>query len=120
MYLNNWTRETVMAQIKKYNNGTRAYDESVNQMSGNGCVYETSNGNRCAVGCFIPDGHEALEFIGGASQLLDEYPELLNAMPMELDDLARLQSEHDSFRQDNICTLHKALENKLIALEKGL
>lgn len=117
LYLNGHNRNSVMEQIKKYNTGKRAYDESVNQMSGNGCVYETEKGNRCAVGCFIPDGHSALSYIGGASQLLDEYPELAELMPMDTDDLVKLQSEHDSFKNDGHLTLHEVLEQKLIALE---
>ncbi len=87
-----WTKEKVMAQIKKYNNGTRA---STGHTAGS-CLYKTPNGNRCAIGCFIPTDHPALNHKGGVRGLLGDYPELRNYMPFEHDDdLHRFQSAHD-------------------------
>lgn len=89
-----WTRQRVMEQFKKYNNGTRAH-------SGLDCVYMTPNGNRCAVGAFIPDDHAGLRLYGTAMLLLGQYPGLLEFMPF--DDVAALtamQRAHDQCRND--------------------
>jgi hypothetical protein len=42
--INGWTKETVMAQVKKYNNGTKATKEWQRV-----CQYLTDKGNRCAI-----------------------------------------------------------------------
>ena len=94
---NGWTKEKVMEQIKKYNNNTRA-------IRGTQCQYKDENGNRCAIGCFIPDEHNGLGFQGGVGDLLKNYPDLKLYMP--LDDIMGLESfqvAHDesySYGQD--------------------
>ena len=115
MYLNNFTRESVMAKIKEYNDGSRA-------VGAHSCEYLTDSGNRCAVGCFIPDGHEALSYEGDASDLLHCYEDLADDMPLNIKQLQTLQNVHDRYdREDGIekYSLHDTLENKLIELEKN-
>src|SRR5271156_3153544 len=93
---NGWTKETVMAQIKKYNNGTKATRES------GSCTYLAKDGNRCAIGCFIPDGHKALLDDGSAYHIVD-YPELAKLMPF--DDrciLQVFQEIHDGGPKDGV------------------
>jgi hypothetical protein len=87
---NGWTKETVMAQIKKYNNGSRSMIEGY-------CLYEGPDGNRCAIGCFIPDGHEALNRgYNSAPTIMRCYPELQKLMPFaESCELLEFQSAHD-------------------------
>jgi hypothetical protein len=90
--INGWTKETVMAQVKKYNNGTKATKEWQRV-----CQYLTDKGNRCAIGCFIPDGHKALKSEVPASALVNKYnyPELAHLMPFQGDSLDAFQRAHD-------------------------
>lgn len=45
---NGWTKERMKTAINTGNNGTRSFER-------HNCVYRADNGNKCAVGCFIPD-----------------------------------------------------------------
>lgn len=87
-----WTLDKIRKQIRKYNNGTRATDleYAVDQ-----CTYQTSEGNRCLIGCFIPDEHDGLDFQGNVSALLEAYPELQKHMPLEKRALSLFQGVHD-------------------------
>ena len=89
-----WTKEKVMERIRKYNNGNRATrTDAFNQIN---CTYQAADGNRCAIGCFIPDGHPALREPNGVHSILAEYPDLVPLMPFkELEALAALQCVHD-------------------------
>lgn len=88
--INGWTKAKVMKQVKKYNDGTRA----INGRDG-ACAYQTGDGNRCAVGCFIPDNHSALESDLPADKLIERYPDLANVMPFRAYDLCSFQVAHD-------------------------
>ena len=103
---NGWTKATVLAQVKKYNNGTQAIDRE----SGS-CRYQVPDGNRCAIGCFIPNGHPALAYEGGSISLLNQYPELWRLMPFESVGLGRFQSIHDTFSARG--EVHQAIESFL-------
>lgn len=97
---NGWTKEKMKAQIRLKNNGTRSSE-------GSRCVYRTKDGSACAVGCFIPDGHEALDTIWPASTLVRTYPSLASLVPLtSLDGLNSLQCAHDRHIGLN---LHEAL-----------
>ena len=88
---NGWTKESVMEQFKKYNNGNMARDYKRGI-----CVYQTDDGNRCAIGAFIPDGHEGLQFEGPVNQLLMRYSDLKSYIPFDdLDALEVFQQVHD-------------------------
>jgi len=94
--INGWTKEKVMAQVMKYNKGERAlfFSEKHNVVQDT-CVYEDKDGNRCAVGCFIPDGHVALKSRLTAPSLVEEYAALKPLMPFEGDGLTMFQKTHD-------------------------
>lgn len=96
--INGWTKETVMAQVKKYNNGTKAV---VGDSRDESCVYRSKSGNRCFIGCFIPDGHPGLNVIGSAETLLREYKNLKMCMPFASPDLLIFQSVHDDGPMEN-------------------
>lgn len=87
---NGWTKETIKAQIRKYNNGKKAEKYGV-------CQYLTPEGNRCAIGCFIPSGHIALESKKSVKGVLEDYPELKDKMPFDdISGLRNFQGAHDS------------------------
>ena len=110
--INGWTKESVMAQAKKYNNDYT----SVNSFTGS-CSYENRDGNRCAIGCFIPDGHISLKATENVKHLLEMYPELANKMPLESKGLVKFQDVHDFLFQESHFTsingVHKAIQNFL-------
>lgn len=115
--INGWTKETIKEQLIKKNNGTRAM---INNLD---CAYEASDGNRCAVGCFIPDDHPALDFHGDVNEILDEHvffddytvdvqedlrEQLASAMPLPKPALKFLQQIHD---WDGINTMPGIIHN---------
>lgn len=100
--INGWTKETVTAQVKKYNNGSRSRDEKRER-----CCYLTDDGNRCFVGCFLPDGHEGLYSEKASEVLLRIYPELELKMPFAIQDLGIFQVVHDRCYRSNT---HEALQ----------
>lgn len=54
------------------------------------------NGLKCAVGCLIPDGHEAQNSNVCAYSLLELYPDISNFIGLNEDLLYKLQLCHDS------------------------
>lgn len=94
---NGWTKDSVMAQVKKYNNGTPAMRDDWS------CRYQAADGNRCAIGCFIPDAHIGLNHAGPVEQLLYYYPSLTSCMPFnDVKALIGFQMSHDD------CSIPKA------------
>jgi len=89
--INGWTKEKMKVAIRAGNNGKRAFDPQEHV-----CRYLTPDGNRCAVGCFLPDGHPGQSYEGTTIGLLNEYPELKKKMPLSPEALRRLQKVHDS------------------------
>jgi hypothetical protein len=111
MYINGWTRESVMKQIKANNLGYPAYCEDETQ-----CLYRASDGNQCLVGCFIPDNLYEQEFEGeGAKVIYDKMPEV---MPLTRLMLQRFQEFHDRYISEDNKDFFKDVESKLIELEK--
>jgi len=106
---NGWTKATMKAAIRKYNNGTPAVD--YNDEGVYSCEYKAKDGNRCAVGCFIPDGHEALQSGEPASSLAADYPDLEKVLPiLDADLINSFQLTHDRCRESD-ADLHKTLDN---------
>jgi len=71
--VNGWTKAKMKAAIQKYNNGTQARYTSVYSSA---CAYQTPDGNRCAIGCFLPDEHPALHYSGRAGNLMSTYSDI--------------------------------------------
>lgn len=88
--INGWTKAKMLKVIKARKYAKAAYNEDYEH-----CEYRTRDGNKCAVGLFIPSKHEGFSFRGVASELLDYYPELKNFMPLKTQELEALQAEHD-------------------------
>lgn len=48
------------------------------------CQYLTEDGNKCAVGLCIPDGHQAQKLLGDFQELVGTYPELFDQQIREM------------------------------------
>jgi hypothetical protein len=98
--INGWTRERMIAQIYKYNNGKRAgFNESDPESTDYRfvCTYRNpADGNRCAVGCFLEDEDSLiLDAKDCVSDLLDIYPSLSSCMPLDDIGMSMFQGVHD-------------------------
>jgi hypothetical protein len=109
--INGWTKEKMKAQIRAKNNGKRSMLPQDVPHSGNGCVYETSDGNHCFAGCFIPEGHIGMHLIGGASFLVAKYQDLGAILPLSGREMQELQNVHDTWQQvPGGISLHEAAD----------
>lgn len=89
--INGWTRAKILRVLKN-----RKFDEASRCESSGACVYRAENGNRCAIGMFIPNNHKGLGFEGLASELLETFPSLAKRMPLSVKALDKFQESHDS------------------------
>ena len=94
--INGWTKEKMIETIYAGNKGKCAVIR--NHFEQIVCSYLTEDGNKCAVGCFIPDGHIAQTRTTTAGALLADYPDLVHFMPLEIAGLIVMQKTHDQFR----------------------
>jgi hypothetical protein len=93
--INGWTKEKVLNVLN-----ARSFEEAsyVTKPYGGGCVYLREDGNRCGVGMFIPVDHVSTQgdcYVGSAESLIDDFPELSEAMPFHISDLLAFQFVHD-------------------------
>jgi hypothetical protein len=90
-YAKGHTFETVMAAIRAGNKNRKATVQGRTQ-----CLYLTADGNKCFIGCFIPEGHESQKDTGAVLSVMGRYPELIPYMPIqEPDGLRKFQYAHD-------------------------
>lgn len=87
--INNWTKEEMKIAI---NTKMFSYPSKSDGM----CMYLAPDGNRCAIGVFIPCGHPAEKSEAAVTFVLNGYPELKAIMPLESHALSYLQAIHDS------------------------
>lgn len=84
------SKELIINTIKKDFKG-KAYDRNIHQ-----CVHLTDDGKKCALGLFIPDGHPAQREIEPADEILDQYEDLLDILPVKnINFWIKFQEEHD-------------------------
>lgn len=93
--INGWTKEKILRVLETRPNKEKAYDKD-NLF----CVYLDNNGNKCAVGMFIPDGHSAQQYLGDADQLFSRHRDLLEIMPFSPYSMVIFQSIHDTQKPD--------------------
>lgn len=91
---NGWTKERALRVLFAGNNGERA-------VGGITCKYLTSDGNKCAVGCFIPDGHPLQNMDLSVAHAAERYPEIIGMMPLSSSGMRKLQMAHDKARFSN-------------------
>lgn len=106
--INGWTKARVMKQVKKHNNGSQAWNSKRES-----CTYQAVDGNRCAVGCFIPGNHAALQYRGNAQELLIRFPELASRMPFGAKGLQKFQTIHDGSSPDKNRDIYKLIREFL-------
>lgn len=89
--INGWTKKRILEVIK-----ARPFDKPAVDAIGY-CVYLTPNGNKCAVGLFIPDDHRAQKAAINATtgDLISIYSALYSYMPLESEAMQRFQEAHD-------------------------
>lgn len=106
-----WTRDSLMARVREGNSGARCWDKG-------GCMYEMRYydvpANHCAIGCFIPAGHPAMDSGKGVCNLLREFPELRDELPFTSDDvLLAFQNAHDRCNDTHDGDVYAAVEQFL-------
>lgn len=92
--INGFTKQSIKDHITKEFKGKA--------MSKTGtCAYAMPDGRKCAVGLFLPDGHEAQGSSHGIFNLLKRYPDLSPFMPLDTNALLGLQTVHDERLDSN-------------------
>jgi hypothetical protein len=111
---NGWTKKKVLAQVKKFNNGTQAMNMGISCFRKT-CVYKNEDGNRCFIGAFIPSRNSALEAEGPVSDLLEMYPELRSKLPFDdVKALSAFQNVHDECEEGSTyLALQRFLANEV-------
>ena len=87
--INGWTKQKILDVIR-----ARPFEDRAMDNDGN-CVYLAPDGNKCAVGLFIPDGHDGLTYKGSIYELLKACPDLYTYMPLNVGGMDTLQLTHD-------------------------
>jgi len=88
--INGYTKRDILWYLKTFNDGTK----SVNPIGG-GAAYKDGD-NHCAVGCFIPHGHAGMQHPSWYGNLMHNYPDLEEYMPLEATAMHELQKVHDN------------------------
>lgn len=86
--INGWTKADMLKVIEARPSTKPASD-------GEFCAYLAPDGSKCAVGLFLPDGHPGQQHRGALRSLLENYPELQDALPLASDYMRILQNSHD-------------------------
>ncbi len=105
--INGFTKEKIKETIIKNNfNRISMYKNDSYSV----CHYKSNDGNKCFVGCFIPE-EEYLEKIEGKSvtDLLELFPNLNQYMPLQTSALISLQILHDNYSSFNAKSLHEVM-----------
>jgi len=118
IYENGWNREKVLAAIKK-KNGFEICGQKIGETMM--CYYRHPHKKQaCLVGVFIPDNFHKLDRVIDTNQsvalLIDDYPELMDYMPLSLVNMASLQQLHDQFNSPDygVGNDHKTLEEAVV------
>ena len=98
--INGWTKKSMVEHIKKEFRGKSAMSAEL----GSPCLYRGPNGEKCAVGMFIPD-YLYKKNMEGAGCYEGGYPfdSIQHVMPLALDQLGGkdgLQEAHDISKPD--------------------
>lgn len=89
--INGWTKERMLEVVR-----ARRFDDRSMNHSRTACVYLNDEGNKCAIGLFIPDGHPGQQLNDCATVLFRQFPDLKHLMPLPVRYMDTLQRVHDS------------------------
>lgn len=91
---NGWTKETMIRAISEGNKGRQSTSDKALDCA---CAYRGDGNNKCAIGCFIPDELYIADMddSGNVENLLEEFPDLKEHMPLPTYKLTSLQDIHD-------------------------
>jgi hypothetical protein len=92
---NGWTIPSFRNALLTRNNGTRCISDD--HIEAQCLYYNQGNGNRCGVGCFIPDSFQGVvhNLWASAAALLRRHRQLVDVMPLQPGGLSALQDLHD-------------------------
>lgn len=82
--INGWTKEKMIAKVLAEFKG-KAEEVGHGPYSVSRCAYKTVDGKKCAVGMFIPEGHDAQSYIGTVGDLLECHEGLEKHMPLSFE-----------------------------------
>lgn len=90
------SKDSIIAVIRSRFTGM-ALSGKVNEFSTKPqCAYLSPQGNRCAIGLYIPDGHAAQRYDGAVCGLLCRHDDLQAYMPFDnAEALSAFQNAHD-------------------------
>lgn len=95
--INGWTKEKMLEVVK-----ARPFEErAVFSFLGEDgivhtiCEYLSKNGNKCAAGLFIPDGHPSQMINDTIGHKLYKHPDLKTVMPLDTAGMQAFQDVHD-------------------------
>lgn len=86
--INGWTKSKMLKVVKARRYNCRSTEHDI-------CAYLSSNGNKCALGLFIPNRHLGLQTSGNYHDLIRKCPDLLDKMPLTKSGMIKLQIVHD-------------------------
>ncbi len=100
--INGYMKKSIIEVIERDFKGkaVKLDDESI-------CEYLTLDGRKCAVGLFIPNGHDAQHSADGYYGLLQKYPDLNILMPLNKIGMNGLQHLHDNLNRDSSIAAQK-------------
>lgn len=82
----------------------------------NPCVYLNTYGQKCAIGLFIPDGHEGQDHEGNVHSLLITHPDLMSHLPFKsIYKLKAFQKCHDDMSDEDLTLDEQKLYLQFIA-----
>lgn len=102
-----WNKARIMEKIRAGNNGNKSIGPDGR------CHYRSPNGNKCAIGCFIPD--EKYDPAMDDGMMTRQVCEIIrDDLPTnDINFLYHLQSAHDTCRGDNVYEMiEKFLDNE--------
>lgn len=105
--INGWTKERVLEQVKKRNNGKPA-------IINDHCRYRTPEGNCCVAGCFIPDElyDPGMEGNSVTTYTTNLFKFVEHCFPFSFKEMTTFQTHCHDGKSDNL-TVYEAVEKFL-------
>lgn len=97
--INGYTKNTIIEMLSKRTGKGKAVDKWGE------CQYLAPDGNKCAVGVFLPEGHEGQRIRGDIYTLIHIYPDVEQHMPLEKGAMQMLQATHDTATREDVTSL---------------